>query len=762
MTNGARSVTRLVAAVLVAASALPGLRAEAGDEAIRGRALDGETGNGLPAARVELLPQGLLTITSADGSWTFARAGAGPHDVRVTAVGFETTLVTVGEGEGVRDVVLPRRPYRLHESVTVTAGRREGRSFDVPRSMTVIDAEEFDRRMPRTTPEALADVPGLFLQKTNHGSGSPYLRGLVGNQVLVLVDGIRLNNATFRYGPSQYLAAVDPALIERIEVLRGSGSVLYGSDAMGGVINIVTRRPSGVGQPAAIRGDASMKLVTGGMEQAGRFGVQATGPKGGLQAGISLRRFGDLRAGGDLGVEAPSGYREAAADVRAEFPWSRQRLTFSYQHHRQDDVPRYDQVAQRGFASYMFDPQVRQLAFVQFERWSASPWLQRVAATASLHRSAEERRFQRRGSPVATGERDVVNAAAAAIEIHSQPRPSLFLVSGVALQRDDVASGRRDYDERTGVGEDRRGLYPDGARASSAALFTHASLTRPRVGVEGGLRVSRFDVRAPDPAFGSAHLAPVTATGSAGFTVMPVEGVRLFGSISQAFRAPNIDDLSSLGLFDFGIEVPSANLEPESSITAEGGVKVRTRLGAGSASVYRMSLNRLIDRVEGSLNGSQFVGDQRVYQKTNVGSAFVRGVELDGEHGLGPSLLLSGFLTYTFGEVASTGEPMRRIPPLNGQVAVRVLPSPFWVEGAVRFAAAQRRLAPGDTADHRIAPGGTPGWTVVNLSAGRGLGPQLEIVGGIQNLFDEAYRTHGSGIDGYGRSAWVGVSVGRR
>jgi len=101
--------------------------------------------------------------------------------------------------------------------VPACLGRAEARAFDVPRSITVIESETLDQRLPRTTPEALGDAPGVFVQKTNHGGGAPYLRGLVGNQVLVMVDGIRLNNATFRYGPNQYLETVDPANIDRLE-----------------------------------------------------------------------------------------------------------------------------------------------------------------------------------------------------------------------------------------------------------------------------------------------------------------------------------------------------------------------------------------------------------------------------------------------------------------------------------------------------------------------------------------------------------------
>ena len=123
----------------------------------------------------------------------------------------------------------------------VTGARHDQRLVDSPRQIAVVTAEDIRRRNYRSTPDALADIAGVFVQETNDGGGSPIIRGLVGNQILILVDGIRLNNSAYRLGPNQYLNTIDLNQIERIEVVRGAGSVLYGSDALGGVVNIITR-----------------------------------------------------------------------------------------------------------------------------------------------------------------------------------------------------------------------------------------------------------------------------------------------------------------------------------------------------------------------------------------------------------------------------------------------------------------------------------------------------------------------------------------
>lgn len=128
-------------------------------------------------------------------------------------------------------------------AIIITATRTKSSITKTPFSVSVLDSSKLKQSLLRTVPESLIGLSCVFVQKTNHGGGSPIVRGLTGNQNLLLIDGFRLNNAIFRYGPNQYLTLVDPFLVERIEVVKGTGSVQFGSDAMGGVINVITRQP---------------------------------------------------------------------------------------------------------------------------------------------------------------------------------------------------------------------------------------------------------------------------------------------------------------------------------------------------------------------------------------------------------------------------------------------------------------------------------------------------------------------------------------
>ena len=678
-----------------------------------------------------------------------------PADVRVA-------VVLGGPAPHVEFVLVPET-LRLADAVSVTATRDEREAFDVPRSVSVVPETELLRTTPRTAAEALTRAPGVFVQKTNHGGGSPFVRGLVGNQVLVLVDGIRLNNSTFRYGPNQYLATVDPGSVNRFEVLRGSGSVQYGSDALGGVINVRSRDPllsaGGVLPTIGVTG----RLMSQGMEQSIRLNLGVEAPAVAVAGNVAVRNFGDLVAGGGLGVESPSGYVETDVDIRGVVKAGRSTtMTVAYDHVYQDDVPRWDQVAQRGYSRYAFDPQVRQFAFARLDQSRTGSWLSGLTVTTAWIRSRERRERQRVGSSTLTTEQDIVSTYAVTAEVRSTPLQGLTIVAGAELYDDRVDSWRVDSDSSAGTSVSMRGLFPDDAGALFAAGFGLASYRKGRFGADVGARYTWTRVTAEDPVFGNVDVSPGAWVGSGAFAYDLVNGISAYGSVSQGFRAPNLDDLSTLGLFDFGVEIPAGQLEPERSLSMEVGTKLRGARIAAALAVFRTNLSDLIDRrrVPVPPIAPPFPGEDRYYQRTNVGEAYVRGIEGEAEWRIFPRTTLFGHVAYTFGQNTTANEPMRRVPPLNGLLGLRYEGARgWWLQATLQAAGLQDRLAAGDRDDHRIPPGGTPGWQVADLFAGLPIGRRSSLSFGALNLFNQAYRTHGSGIDGYGRSAWVGLDT---
>ena len=727
--------------------------------ALRVEVRSAASGAPIGGARVDIDGRDAGAVTDVGGIARLSSLPAGVAVARVSAPGFRPVRasIDIASPEAVLHVALAPVELRVDESVVVSAARADRAASDVPRSTAVVTRTALDERADRTSPEALQDRSGGWVQKTNHGGGSPIVRGLVGNQVLVLIDGIRLNNATFRLGPNQYMNTIDAFSLERIEVLRGSGSVQYGSDALGGVVNLISPLPVLSSGGVRAGGAVATRLVSSGMEQTARAEGSVAGSRAGVRGGVTLRNFGDVVAGGSLGTEAPSGYRESNADAAAMWaPSPRTTFTGVFQSVYQAEVPRFDQVAQRGYDVYEFDPQSRRLGYVQWQQLVSSNWLDLSRVTLSWQRSDEGRRRRRAGSDVETTESDTVATAGVSADLHGRLAGRARWSAGFEAYHDTVRSWRLDTNLATGASKPARGLYPDGATRLSVSAFALGHVSLGRAGVDLGARYTRDAVAADDPVFGPLRITPDAIVGSVSVLVPLGGGVNAFGSVARAFRAPNIDDLSTLGAFDYGVEVPPVHLDPERSISIEGGLKANTPRVAATFAVFRLGLHDLIDRLPATFEGSPIWDGQDVYQRANVGEAYVRGLEADAEWRAIAALTLRGFVASTYGQQVTVDAPMRRIPPVNGLLGARYSWNHgVWVEGTLRAASAQTRLAPGDIADHRISPGGTPGWTVVNLTAGMRVGQSLLLSGGLANLFDEAYRIHGSGIDGPGRHAWL-------
>jgi outer membrane receptor protein involved in Fe transport len=416
-------------------------------------------------------------------------------------------------------------------------------------------------------------------------------------------------------------------------------------------------------------------------------------------------------------------------------------------------------VAQRGYLRHGFDPQVRQLAYARSRTFLSHAWVRQIEATLSLQRSVEGRFRQRAGESQEVRERDVVETIGLAVAARSEPRPGWRATSGLEVYRDRVASSASSADLATGAAAARRGLYPDGATASSLAAFTLHSLDLGRLGLSLGGRFNSFAVAAEDPVVGAIDLRPRALVGSAAALLRLAEGQHLAVSVNSGFRAPNVSDIGSLGPFDFGVEIPSPDLRPEKSLTLEVGHKARVGGVASALALYVTNLSDMIERVESTYLGRPTLDGDPVYRKENVGEARLKGVEAEIEVALPLHAVLAAAAVYAHGQNLEVDEPVRRIPPLHGRAALRFSPARrASAEIEWLWAAKQDRLASGDRADHRIAPGGTPGWSVLNLRAAWEAGP-LRLRAGLENLLDEAYRTHGSGIDGVGRAAWASVEA---
>nr|MBA2760678.1 TonB-dependent receptor [Segetibacter sp.] len=597
-------------------------------------------------------------------------------------------------------------------------------------------------------------VNGVFVQKTNHGGGAPFLRGLTGNQTLILIDGIRLNNSTFRYGPNQYFNTIDPFNINSIEVVKGSGSVQYGTDALGGVLQVFTKEPE-FKDSTNWSGRAMGKYMSGDMEKTVRGEAAYSSQNVAAMVGATYRNFGDLIGGDTTGKQSPTGYKELAFDAKAKFRLKENvGLTVAHQFFQQQHVPVYHKVVLENFAVNEFDPQQRMLTYAKLNKETGNDLFKEIELIASWQQNIEGRNSIKNGSNTLRKERDEINTVGFTADVASHLSEVWSANSGIEVYTDNVNSMREDINIGNGTKVSLRGLYPDASRYTNSSVYSLHHFKLNKWTIEGGLRFNTFSIRITDTTLGTVKITPSSFVYNTALMYNLSNQHHFYATVSSGYRAPNIDDMGTLGIVDFRYEIPTASLKPEKSINAELGYKLRTKKWSGTASAYYMHLNDLIARLK--VDG-QIIGGYQVYAKENVEEAYIKGFEAEAHYEMTSTLQFAGNVSYTYGQNKTKNEPLRRIPPIFGRLVSSYLKNKWFLSAELLFASKQDRLAQGDKDDNRIPAGGTPGWEVVNIYGGY----KTSLVGinaGLQNIFNEDYRTHGSGINGVGRSIWIAVN----
>ncbi|MBC7827047.1 MAG: TonB-dependent receptor [Chitinophagaceae bacterium] len=642
------------------------------------------------------------------------------------------------------------------DEVVITAQRFKQKELFIPYSVKSIGQQYLKDIIPRTTPEALAGVNGVFVQKTNHGGGSPFVRGLTGNQTLLLIDGIRLSNSTFRYGPNQYLNTVDAYSINRIEVAKGTGSVQYGTDALGGVIHVITSDPVFSTDKSSVHGRVAGKYMTGDMEKTARGDISYASKDFGLTGGIAYRSFGDLVGGDTTGRQSSSGYNEWSFDTKAKFALRKNmQLTLAHQFLQQSNVPVYHKLKLENFALNEFDPQTRSLSYARLNIQGFKAWMKEIELIASFQHTTEGRNSRKNASDVLRKEKDGIRTAGFSVDILSQFSKAWTANSGIELYHDKVESKREEINIQNGMVRPQRGLYPNDSKYGNYSLFSLHHIHVKKWFIDAGLRWNTFDIHISDTTLGKVKLTPQALVGNLAILYSIQQRHSVYAMFSNGYRAPNVDDMGTLGVVDFRYEIPASDLKPEKSRHAEIGYKFKTKKWSGTLAGYYMRLNNLITRIK--VDGSAISGYQ-VYKKENVEEAYIKGVESELSFQPAKELHITGGIAYSYGKNLTTKEPLRRIPPFNGRL-LGTWRHKVWYAGIEwMFAAKQERLAQGDKDDNRIPKGGTPGWHLLNLYASYQLSvAKLNL--GLQNIFNKDYRMHGSGINGYGRSAWCQLTL---
>ena len=643
--------------------------------------------------------------------------------------------------------------YNQLDSVLVTSRNIKTSQAKSPYVISSIDQNQIRETNARTTPEALQGVAGVFLQKTNHGGGSAFIRGLTGNQTLLIIDGIRLNNATYRYGPNQYLNTIDMFTLERVDVLKGIGAIEYGSDAIGGVIHLTTKDANTTGVNSFKLSNTS-KLLSSQMEKTNRTEMRYATNKWTILGGLSIKRFGDIVGGDGVGNQAPTGYSEKNYDIKAKVKISdSQEITFSTQNTIQRDIPIYHKIVLENFKINQVDKQVHNLNYLKYRYASNQKIVSEVLVTISQQRAIENRSNQKNNATLLRKERDTIHSTGITAEIIVKPTKNWTSNTGVDIYSDLVNSNTIETTTSANTQIQKRGLYPNGSIYNNNSLFNIHYLNLGKLSLIAGIRYNFLGIRIKDTTLGNVILTPSALVTNYGINYQLNKNNFIFGSISTGYRAPNIDDLGTLGIVDFRYEIPSYNLKPEKSKNIEIGYKynsVKTNL---TISVFQMNLKDVIARI---IVDGQVINGYNVYTKKNIESSHIKGTEISVSHQINNHFAFQTNATYTYGQNVTKNEPMRRMPPFFGQNTLSWNSKNKSVAIRHQFAGKQTRLAKGDIDDNRIGLLGTAQWNTIQIDAGIKW-KHIALNASAINILNQKYKTHGSGVYGMGRA--FGVSV---
>ncbi|HEB51934.1 MAG TPA: TonB-dependent receptor [bacterium] len=674
--------------------------------------------------------------------------------------------------------------------VVVTASGFAEEALRTPYTFQQVSSEQLVERGSRTLPEALRYTPGVMVQKTAQGHGSPYIRGFTGRQNLILVDGIRINNSTFRGGPIQYWNTIDSFSMDRMEVIKSQGSVLFGSDAIGGTVNVFTRSADFRSEADGSffqHGRTFYRFDSNGLSQTGRVEAQVgEGGVWGLHIGATYRNFGDIRDR-SLGEMPQTGYDEFDYDLRFDAAYGDSgTLTLAHQRVEQNDI-------WRTHRTVFFEPwegtslsnpdlariydQERSLSYLRLADDDVGSGVSKYSLTFSFQQQNEFFFRQRTAGANVRNQNDYtdVDTYGVALQLESQVGDGT-LVYGADYYVDTVSSTRREVrvDPMGAVVSDTfavQGPVGDGARYDLFGAFAQYRMPVTddlEVTIGGRYTYAAANIDRLDDGNGNAVSANRNFD-QATFNLRANQRVgddsTVYGGIAQAFRAPNLDDLSSLksSRTDL-ISTGSIDVEPEKYLTYELGYRLLTADSAFNASVYYTDIEDLIvSRPVGTVPGTGEV----ITASTNGSNGYAYGFELEGEHRLCDAWTASGFLAWVDGEsdrypsnsTTPVREKLSRLMPLTGSLAVRWQEpeNPLWVGARVLVAGRADRMNSGDRSDtSRFPPKGTPSYIVLALNSGYRVNEHFELFFTLDNATDTAYRVHGSGVNEPGINAILG------
>jgi len=690
----------------------------------------------------------------------------------------------------------------LIDEYVISASKYRESSLIIPYMVDVLQDQKLMETTGFTAADILEETGNILVQRTQGGGGSPILRGFEANKILLVVDGVRLNNAIYRNGHLQNSITIDHSILERTEVIFGPTSIMYGSDALGGVIHYYTLDPPLVSDSAKLfHAQAYMQYASAMKGITGHLDFSLGGKRWSSLSSVTYKNLGDIRMGsrrentpGNWGeithyvdqvgaldstlinpdplIQLNTGYSQM--DILQKIRYAPSRYVdwiLNMQFSTSSDIDRLDQLNDYSgqdlkYAEYYYGPQNRFLLSLKNVLKKDNPFFTNMTTLVAYQRIDEDRYSRKFRNDELLSQQEDVYVGSLNLDLVKIWGSRHKLFYGAELDYNLVESEARYENIRTGEAEEAQTRYPEGGSKtwSASAYTSYKWIVNDQLVLNLGARYNYGSLYSafnnPMLPYDRISIRHGALSGSMGLVYSPSDRWRFDVIFSTGFRNPNVDDYGKVRAKDDYVTVPNPDLSPEYTYNAEIGIHrfiedfIEIQLVA-----YYTYLDDAIVRTAYELNGEDslyYDGDSyKITTNYNAGQAYIYGMSLGLNANLHKNLSLNGTLNHTKGHNLSDDVPLGHIPPLFGRTSLTYRRNRFFVDTYVIYQGWKHTedFSPyGEDNEGEAMEDGFPSWWTANIKAGIDTGKSLELMIAVENLLDRFYKPYAAGVSGPGRN----------
>ena len=708
--------------------------------------------------------------------------------------------------------------YMTEQAITIEpfeliAEQDKEKALEYTATIDKIDMKTVQFNNPQTSAEMLELSGSVYIQKSQMGGGSPIIRGFEANRVLLVVDGVRLNNAIYRSGHLQNAITIDNSIIENTEIIYGSNSVIYGSDAIGGVVHYQTKTPQFRAKTDTINNYSAStyaRYSSVNKEKTFHFDFNLGFKKIASVTSVTFSNFDDLTMGkvtdtdypefgvvkyyadrvgdrdsmmrkSDFSKQIGTGYSQTDILQKIAFKVSDKfKLTLNAQYSTSSDVPRYDQLldfntnGELQWAEWYYGPQNRVLTSLNAEILADNNFFNKVNILPHFQKIDEDRITRRFKSDTRTIREEDVIVGGINIDFIKDNNNKSQWYYGIEAIHNIVESSAYAEDILSGVKSDASTRYPDdGSNLTSTGAyisFKNNFTEKATYSIGGRYSLNALKTNFKDTSFVNLPFSEISnnngaITGNIGIAYHPNEKFKIQSSFSSGYRSPNVDDVGKVFAKDNYVLVPNENVKPELSYNGELGLTKTfgddENLTINIVGYYTLLKNAIV-RDFYNLNGADSLNYDgeilKIQTNVNANEAVVYGTSFNFLAKLNEEFSVKSSFSYTVGENTTLGVPLAHIPPFYGRTDLIIHSDPLTVAVYAKYQGWKwiADYSPfGEDNEDNATINGTPAWQTFNIRVAIKIAKSYTLQAALENMLDIHYRPFASGVSGPGRNIMV-------